>query len=110
MLYFRCFVGWRRKPERAGDCFTAFKKEVYPENQWYRLVAEQQQCVWRLSLPSRQYSAEAFYEWMNTRKNKLQYTSLVELLLGNIRETAMPAYQTIRMSAAILYFASESRI
>ena len=84
--------------------FYRFKKEIYPENS-VQVVAENSSVYG--GYQERQYSAEAFYEWMNTRKNKLQYTSLVELLLGNIRESAMPAFrhQNVRGN---LYFAIKS--
>ena len=59
--------------------FYRFKKEIYPENS-VQVVAENSSVYG--GYQERQYSAEAFYEWMNTRKNKLQYTSLVELLVG----------------------------
>ena len=52
--------------------FYRFKKEIYPENS-VQVVAENSSVYG--GYQERQYSAEAFYEWMNTRKNKLQYTS-----------------------------------
>lgn len=84
--------------------FYRFKKEIYPDAS-AQLVAEQSNTY--LSYTERQYSAEAFYEWMKSRKNLMQYTSMVELLLGNIRETMMPAFrhQNVRGN---LYFAIKS--
>lgn len=82
--------------------FYRFKREIYPES-GVQLVAEQS-VSYNETYTEKQYSAEAFYEWLSTRKNVPQYTSMVELLLGNIRETMMPAYryQNIRGN---LYFA-----
>ena len=82
--------------------FYRFKREIYPES-GAQLVAEQS-VSYNETYTEKQYSAEAFYEWLSTRKNVPQYTSMVELLLGNIRETMMPAYryQNIRGN---LYFA-----
>ena len=72
--------------------FYRFKKEVYPESA-VQLVAEQSSTYGNQSSAEQQYSADAFYEWLSTRKNVQQYTSMVELLMGNIRETVMPAYR-----------------
>lgn len=72
--------------------FYRFKKEVYPESA-VQLVAEQSSTYGNQSSAEQQYSADAFYEWLSTRKNVQQYTSMVELLMGNIRETLMPAYR-----------------
>ncbi len=71
----------------------------------YRLWLRTAVCM--TAIQENNIQQEAFYEWMNTRKNKLQYTSLVELLLGNIRESAMPAFrhQNVRGN---LYFAIKS--
>ena len=87
--------------------FYRFKKEIYPESS-VQLVAEQS-AVYNEPYTEKKYSAEAFYEWLSTRKNVPQYTSMVELLLGNIRETMMPAYryQNIRGN---LYFAVKSHL
>jgi Uma2 family endonuclease len=58
-------------------------------------------------MDERKYTAEDFYEWIAVRRNKGYYTSIIELLLGNISEMALPAfrYQNIRGN---LYFAIKS--
>jgi Uma2 family endonuclease len=54
-----------------------------------------------------QYTAEDFYEWIAVRKNKSKYTTIFELLFGNVSEMALSAfrYQNIRGN---LYFAIKS--
>ena len=81
--------------------FYRFKKEVYPESA-VQLVAEQSSTYGNQSSAEQQYSADAFYEWLSTRKNVQQYTSMVELLMGNIRETVIrPSSITLPTSGSI---------
>ena len=84
--------------------FYRFKKEIYPDPA-PQMVAESGSTY--AGYDNSTYSAEAFYEWMKARRNVLQYTSMVELLLGNIRETVLPAFrhQNVRGN---LYFAIKS--
>ena len=84
--------------------FYRFKQEIYP-NAMKELVAETDGSY--TGFDESPYTAEAFYEWIATRKNMSMYTSMVELLFGNIREYSMPAFrhQNIRGN---LYFAIKS--
>lgn len=80
--------------------FYRFRQEIYPETM-NRLIAETETAYF--GFDEGQYTAEAFYEWMATRKNMTKYTTMIELLFGNIREFSMPAFrhQNIRGN---LYF------
>ena len=84
--------------------FYRFKQEIYPDSM-KDVVAEAGSSY--IGFDDEQYTAEAFYEWMAARKNVARYTSMVELLFGNIREYAMPAFrhQNIRGN---LYFVIKS--
>lgn len=84
--------------------FYRFKQEIYP-NAMKELVAENDASY--SGFDENPYTAEAFYEWLATRKNMSMYTSMVELLFGNIREYSMPAFrhQNIRGN---LYFVIKS--
>ncbi len=79
--------------------FYRFRQEIYPDHK-NQIVAESRASY---LFDDEQYTAEAFYEWMETRRNMSKYTTMVELLFGNIREFAMPAFrhQNIRGN---LYF------
>lgn len=70
--------------------FYRFKQEMYPDSK-NQVVAEAESLY--CGFDEGQYTAEAFYEWIATRKNMNKYANIVELLFGNIREFPVPAFR-----------------
>lgn len=91
--------------------FYRFKQEIYSGDR-QEIVAET--VPYYPEFDDRKYTAEDFYEWMKARKNMVRYTSMMELLFGNIREYAMPAFrhQNIRgnLYFTIKYFLRTERL
>ncbi len=70
--------------------FFRFRKEVMPEPSG-RLLADTDESF--KPAGDRQYTAEEFYEWISARKNAASYSTMVELMMGNVRESLMPRFR-----------------